>query len=83
MELYLRYWQAPGRAVSSYDLRSDPGDFRRVGASTADLASSIRLDSDHHAYRPGEGKGKRLWLKARILKACAKGQCERPGLKAL
>lgn len=64
VELYLRYWQAPGRAVSSYDLRSYPGDFRRVGASTADLASSIRLDSDHHAYRPGEGKGNSLRLKA-------------------
>ena len=57
MELYLKYWQAPGRDITQYDRRSEPGDFRRR-SSRADLSSSINLDKSCDCammlYRPGE-----------------------------
>ena len=57
VEMYLKYWQAPGRGSKQYDRRSDPGDFRHPGSNRADLTSSINLDKscdcEYMLYRPG------------------------------
>lgn len=53
VELYLKYWQAPGRAASQYDVRADPGDFIRRRDVRADLSSSVSLNSSDPAYKPG------------------------------
>eukprot|EP00195_Chlamydomonas_chlamydogama_P005704 CAMPEP_0202899682 /NCGR_PEP_ID=MMETSP1392-20130828/7853_1 /ASSEMBLY_ACC=CAM_ASM_000868 /TAXON_ID=225041 /ORGANISM="Chlamydomonas chlamydogama, Strain SAG 11-48b" /LENGTH=664 /DNA_ID=CAMNT_0049585931 /DNA_START=266 /DNA_END=2260 /DNA_ORIENTATION=- len=51
LELYLAYWQPPGRQVGQYDLRSDPGDFRR--RTRVDLSSGLNLPSSSALYKPG------------------------------
>jgi hypothetical protein len=56
VELFLKYWQAPGREIGQFDLRSLPGDFRRT--SRADLSSGVKLSSESDAYKPGEARGK-------------------------
>ncbi|GAX74175.1 hypothetical protein CEUSTIGMA_g1624.t1 [Chlamydomonas eustigma] len=56
LEMYFKYWQAPGRHVTQFDRRSDPGDFRRR-SNSADLSSSLNLDKSCDCstmlYRPG------------------------------
>jgi len=57
VEMYLKFWQTPGRDSKQYDRRSNPGDFRHPGSHRADLSSSVSLDKscdcEYMLYRPG------------------------------
>eukprot|EP00798_Chlamydomonas_sp_ICE-L_P021542 gene21542-28534_t len=52
LELYVKFWQPPGRQTVQYDARSDPGDFRS-SATSADLSSGVQLSHTDASFRPG------------------------------